>query len=545
MLGLVLGLVLASTASAANGDLTQLAGTAGCISDTGTSGACVDGVGLAQASGIAVSPGGANVYATSQTSSAVTVFDRDPTTGALTQKAGSAGCISDTGAEGCVDGVGLSGANSITISDNGAQVYVAAFGGGVAIFDRNLSTGELTQKAGLAGCISDNGAGPCTNGSEIYGPTAVRLSPNGSNAYVTALFSDAIAIFDRNTTTGVLTQKAGTAGCVSNDGNGGACVDGSELGNPRSVAISPNGASAYVAGDTAFAIFDRNTTTGELTQKAGTAGCISNDGSAGACVTGIAMAFPFSVTVSPDNANVYVATFGSNSVSIFDRNLSTGALTQKPGLAGCITDNGAGPCVDGVGLSAASSVTISPDGTSVYATSQGSGALTTFDRDATTGGLTQKPGTAGCISDTGAAGCVDGTGLGGAQAFALAPDGTNAYVAALGAGAVTIFDREASPPPPADTTPPDLTITKKPKKKIKTKKKKAKIQVSFSSEPGATFTCKLDKGSFKPCSSPYKAKVKSGKGKGKKHTILIVASDAAGNDSNPATVTTKVVRKGG
>lgn len=60
----------------------------------------------------------------------------------------------------------------------------------------------------------------------------------------------------------------------------------------------------------------------------------------------------------------------------------------------------------------------------------------------------------------------------------------------------------------------------------------------------AAFTCKLNKGSFKSCTSPYKAKVKPGKGKGKKHTISIVASDAAGNNSTPAIVKTKVVRKG-
>ncbi len=100
-----------------------------------------------------------------------------------------------------------------------------------------------------------------------------------------------MAIFDRNPTTGALTQKPGTAGCISETGTAGACVDGTALDRAISVTISPDGTSAYVASviSDAVAIFDRNPTTGALTQKPGTAGCISETGSAGACVDGIAL----------------------------------------------------------------------------------------------------------------------------------------------------------------------------------------------------------------------------------------------------------------
>src|SRR5947199_273834 len=47
----------------------------------------------------------------------------------------------------------------------------------------------------------------------------------------------------------------------------------------------------------------------------------------------------------------------------------TGALSQPAGTAGCISETGAGPCADGHGLSGASSVAVSPNGKSVYATS--------------------------------------------------------------------------------------------------------------------------------------------------------------------------------
>jgi hypothetical protein len=89
---------------------------------------------------------------------------------------------------------------------------------------------------------------------------------------------------------------------------------------------------------------------------------------------------------------------------------------------------------------------------------------------------------------------------------------------------------------PPDTTPPDTAITKGPKKKTHSKKAK----VVFSSEPGATFTCKLDKKSAKPCTSPFKAKrLKPGK-----HKLTVTAVDAAGNaDPSPATYRWKVLKK--
>ena len=87
----------ATVAYAAVGDLTRKPGTAGCISDTGTAGACQDGVGLTFIADVTVSPDGRSVYGASEYDEAVSVFDRNPTTGELTQKPGRAGCISDTG----------------------------------------------------------------------------------------------------------------------------------------------------------------------------------------------------------------------------------------------------------------------------------------------------------------------------------------------------------------------------------------------------------------------------------------------------------------
>ncbi|MGB0119874.1 MAG: CARDB domain-containing protein, partial [Solirubrobacterales bacterium] len=71
------------------------------------------------------------------------------------------------------------------------------------------------------------------------------------------------------------------------------------------------------------AVFDRNTTTGALIQKAGTEACISETGSSGACTDGVGLEFATSVTVSPDGRSAYVAAASSDAVAVFDRTPDT------------------------------------------------------------------------------------------------------------------------------------------------------------------------------------------------------------------------------
>lgn len=78
-----------------------------------------------------------------------------------------------------------------------------------------------------------------------------------------------------------------------------------------------------------------------------------------------------------------------------------------------------------------------------------------------------------------------------------------------------------------DTDPPQTTITKSPDDEFA----KAKAKLKFrSSEPGSEFRCKLDKGKFKSCDSPFKKSVDVGK-----HKFKVYAIDQAGNrDPSPA-----------
>ncbi len=80
---------------------------------------------------------------------------------------------------------------------------------------------------------------------------------------------------------------------------------------------------------------------------------------------------------------------------------------------------------------------------------------------------------------------------------------------------------------PCDTKAPKTTITKAPKPE--TTKRKAKFRFR-SNEPGSEFRCKLDRGGFEECSSPFKARVDLGK-----HRFSVFAIDAAANeDGSPA-----------
>jgi DNA-binding beta-propeller fold protein YncE len=301
-------------------------------------------------------------------------------------------------------------------------------------------TGDLTQPAGTAGCISETGAGPCANGHALNSPHSVAVSADGKSVYATSQTPNAVVRFYRDTTTGWIAQPTGTAGCVSETG-AGACANGHALTNPGAPTVSPDGKSLYVISDDAVARFNRNPTTGAITQPPGTAGCVSETG-AGPCADGHALALPTGLAASPDGKSVYLASQVSDAVTRLNRNQTTGAITQPAGTAGCVSDTGTeGTCSDGRALNGAIGVAVSPDGKSVYLASWVSTAVVRLDRDTTTGAITQPAGAAGCVSNTGAGPCVDGHALNGPTGVAVSPDGKSVYAAVPSSTAVARFNR--------------------------------------------------------------------------------------------------------
>ncbi len=433
------------------GTLAQLPGASGCLVDRSAARAGCKSVRALRgpapflgSEAIAISPDGRNVYVASSNSNAIAVFRRNARSGELTQPAGAAGCISAQGAGGCATGVGLEGPNSVTVSPDGRNVYATSLGSdAIDVFARNPATGALTQGAGGAGCITNVATTGCTTGRALYGPDVVVASPDGRNVYVGAFKGSSLAVFARDPATGALAQPAGASGCVADTSYPIAgCAPGVALASPEGLAISPDGDNVYAAAalSNALDVFSRNPSTGALTQAGGGAGCIVQAPLTG-CTTGRQLGGADAVAVSPDGSDVYVTSVLSNSVTAFARAPSTGQLTQLTGTSACVLYVLAVGCSLGQALDAPEGLAVSPDGASVYATSFASGAIDVLDRDTESGALTQKPRRPGCLAAGLPQSCALGRGLLGASSIAVSPDGSYVYSAAFASNAVGVFKR--------------------------------------------------------------------------------------------------------
>lgn len=311
------------------------------------------------------------------------VFQRDPTTGALTQLAGTAGCITPNGSD--QDGAGqcqtdstLSGPDGISISSDDRFVYVVDYdNSSIHVFAGNTTTGTLSDIQCIAEAPVPTG---CTQGRVVGDSEYLALSPDGLYAYG-GEYGNGMSIFDRDPTTGLLTQKAGTAGCITDDGDddtgASTCAVGRDVAGTYPVMVSPNGNTLYdvAAEDHGLSVFHINSD-GTLTQFPGTEGCVTDTGmdntGASTCATGREVG-PYGGVLSPDGGSLYLSDndTGSGGVAIFSLDPSTGVATQMPGLAGCISADGssdgtAGQCTQGRALSEGYGMGISPDGHSVY-----------------------------------------------------------------------------------------------------------------------------------------------------------------------------------
>lgn len=162
--------VVVFSRNAATGQLTfvesQLDGVAG-----------VDG--LASAWSVAVSPDGANVYATGMADHAVAVFARDAASGRL--------AFVEALFDGAAGIDGLGGAWLVAVAPDGATLYVAgATDDAIAVFRRNAN-GTLTFVE-----AETDGVGEVDG---LDGAGGVTPSPDGAHVYATGLSDRAVAAF--------------------------------------------------------------------------------------------------------------------------------------------------------------------------------------------------------------------------------------------------------------------------------------------------------------------------------------------------------------
>jgi uncharacterized repeat protein (TIGR01451 family) len=244
-------------------------------------------------------------------------------------------------------------------------------------------------------------------------PIAVAVSPDGSNVYVTTQWSDGEYI--ASVVAYSRDPDTGVLTYVAKYRDGVDGVDG--IANAFSVTVSGDGENVYVAGPNAnaVAVFDRDAGTGQLTYNA-----MVVDGVGG--VDGLAGAFD--VVLSPDDAYLYVAGSLDNAIAVFSRG-SGGALSYVGVVTGVFNPQSIGVSNDGAHLYAlGGDVGTLTRGLSAFARDPGSGMLTPL--------ATYPNGENGVV------------GLDGMYGLAIAPDGGYVYVAATYDSGLGVFARDAA-----------------------------------------------------------------------------------------------------
>ena len=262
----------------------------------------VDGVdGLNGVNSIAISPDGKHLYAASEGDFSLAFFRRNTSDGQLT--------FVELYRDDSGDIDGLDGAKSVVISPDGEYVYAGGRDDrAVSTFSRNITSGKLTfiqmfdlgqynsgdvvstiispdardllistdeGQANNGGYVTsaiwqsrlDPNTGKLTDEGEIYqddyqvddlgGLIAMAMSPDGKHLYATASFDNALVVFSRNASDGLLTFVESKV--HREDGDDG-------LAGPISVFLSPNGSHVYVIANSSrnIATYDRNPITGSV-----------------------------------------------------------------------------------------------------------------------------------------------------------------------------------------------------------------------------------------------------------------------------------------
>ncbi len=254
--------------SARSGRLHQLKGNNGCLTDDGTtaqSGANV--VCRAMANLLApwdvATPDNRFAYVpAANPANLVQAFKRN-SQGGLVPLAGKQGCVSDDGtspAGSCVDGRGLYDVERAVLSKNRRFIYTNSFSdpSPVAVLDRNLRTGKLSQRSGKAACISANGTSgdgeACRDGRALNGGYAGILAPNGRTLYYaeyTSNVNGGLTLFRVSRQGGGFSQLPGKDGCVTADGSSedgpGTCRKARAIEGAYQVTLGSKGRDVYVS----------------------------------------------------------------------------------------------------------------------------------------------------------------------------------------------------------------------------------------------------------------------------------------------------------
>lgn len=265
-----------------------------------------------------------------------------------------------------------------------------------------------------------------TAADPLAGDGRIAIAPDGEHLYRVSASAGSLLGFRRDTLSGTLSEGRVLYDAVSTPG----------LASARAVAVSGDGRHVLVANDSgsgrplhAYARRAPDPLFAFLEQErdgiAGTAGLLS----------------PADLAVSPDGRHLYAVSLQDGALSVFERFSRRGVdgATQGDHLEfRARYVNGQ----DGVvaGLDRASRVLVSPDGRSVYVTSEDRNTLTVFERNVSEMPASDFGRLTYVTRFTDGVGGVDG--LLGAQGMAMDPDGRHLYVSGSFEAAIAIFARD-------------------------------------------------------------------------------------------------------
>ncbi len=228
------------------------------------------------------------------------------------------------------------------------------------------------------------------------------------------------------------------------------------LAGAQAVAVSPDGASVYVAGEGAVVALARDPATGALRSALSQSwrACIASSASGPCAVKDAALSGADALVVSSSGRFVYVGASNAATVSAFVRG-PHGVLVPVSRRVGRYSGCVAGVPLAGIppppcgahvpALTGVDALAISPDGRYLYAVSYGlapgADSVVSLQRDPVSGALRPLPGSQGCVQSLRGSGCRTLAALEGASAITISQDGRFVYVASELSGAVRGFRR--------------------------------------------------------------------------------------------------------